>query len=55
MMEMIMIKKRPNNLRGFTLVELMITMVVMLIVGLAVGVVIVDGQSGWNFMYERII
>jgi prepilin-type N-terminal cleavage/methylation domain-containing protein len=54
MMEMIMIKKRPNNLRGFTLVELMITMVVMLIVGLAVGVVIVDGQSGWNFMYERI-
>jgi hypothetical protein len=26
----------------------------MLIVGLAIGVVIVEGQSGWNFMYERI-
>jgi prepilin-type N-terminal cleavage/methylation domain-containing protein len=51
---MIMIEKRPNNRRGFTLVELMITTVVMLIVGLAIGVVIVEGQSGWNFMYERI-
>jgi prepilin-type N-terminal cleavage/methylation domain-containing protein len=54
MMRMIMIKKRPNNMRGFTLVELMITTVVMLIVGLAIGVVIVNGQTGWNFMYERI-
>lgn len=49
-----MIKKRSNNLGGFTLVELMITTVVMLIVGLAVGVVIVNGQTSWNFMYERI-
>jgi prepilin-type N-terminal cleavage/methylation domain-containing protein len=51
---MIMIRKRPNKKQGFTLVELMITTVVMLIVGLAIGVVIVEGQSGWNFMYERI-
>lgn len=49
-----MTRKRPNKKQGFTLVELMITTVVMLIVGLAIGVVIVDGQSGWNFMYERI-
>mgnify|MGYP001047132124 CR=1 FL=1 len=48
------IKRRKNNSRGFTLVELMITTVIMLIVGLAIGVVIVDGQSGWSFMYERI-
>jgi prepilin-type N-terminal cleavage/methylation domain-containing protein len=51
---MIMMKKRPKNVRGFTLVELMITMVVMLIVGLAIGVVIVDGQTGWNTMYDRL-
>jgi len=49
-----MIKKRPKNLRGFTLVELMITTVIMLIVGLAIGVVIVNGQTGWNTMYDRL-
>jgi len=47
-------KQRPRNLRGFTLVELMITMVIMIVVGLAIGVVIVDGQSSWSHMYERI-
>jgi len=49
-----MIKKRPRDPRGFTLVELMITTVIMIIVGLAIGVVIVDGQSSWNTMYDRI-
>ena len=49
-----MINKRPKNIRGFTLVELMITTVIMLIVGLAIGVVIVDGQTGWNTMYDRL-
>ena len=39
---------------GFTLVELMIATVVMAIVGLAIGVVIVDGQIGWNEMYGRL-
>jgi prepilin-type N-terminal cleavage/methylation domain-containing protein len=53
-MRMIMIRKRPKNVRGFTLVELMITMVIMLVVGLAIGVVIVDGQTGWNTMYDRL-
>src|SRR4030042_3524123 len=53
-MRMIMIEKRPKNVRGFTLVELMITTVIMLIVGLAIGVVIVDGQTGWNTMYDRL-
>lgn len=38
---------------GFTLVELMITTAIMAIVGLAIGVVIVDGQTGWNVMYDR--
>jgi len=38
---------------GFTLVEMMITVTIMAIVGLAIGVVIVDGQTSWNVMYER--
>ncbi len=49
-----MTKKRPGIQRGFTLVELMITSLIMVIVGLAIGVVIVDGQNGWNTMYSRI-
>ncbi len=44
----------PRAARGFTLVELMITAVIMVIVGLAIGVVIVDGQTGWNAMYDRM-
>lgn len=47
-------KRRPRPPRGFTLVELMITTAIMAIVGLAIGVVIVDGQTGWNAMYSRI-
>jgi prepilin-type N-terminal cleavage/methylation domain-containing protein len=43
----------PRESRGFSLVELMITMAIMAIVGLAIGVVIVDGQTGWNVMYDR--
>lgn len=53
-MKTIKIKKRPRVPRGFTLVELMIAMVIMMIVGLAIGVVIVDGQIGWNTMYDRL-
>ena len=47
-------KTRPRAARGFTMVELMITATIMVIVGLAIGVVIVDGQTGWNVMYDRI-
>jgi len=49
-----MIKRNGLAARlGFTLVELMITMTIMAMVGLAIGVVIVDGQSSWNAMYDR--
>lgn len=48
------VRKRPKAQRGFTLMELMITTLVMAIVGMAIGVVIVDGQTSWNVMYERI-
>jgi len=34
-------------------VEMMVTMAIMAIVGLAIGVVIVDGQTSWNTMYGR--
>jgi hypothetical protein len=49
-----MIGKRPRFRKGFTLVELMITTVIMIIVAFTIGAVIVDGQIGWNTMYERI-
>ena len=47
-------KKGFRIRKGFTLVELMITTVIMLIVGLAIGVVIVDGQAGYSKMYDRM-
>lgn len=47
-------QKRPTRIRGFTLVELMITMVVMVIVASAIGVVLIDNQRGWSNMYGRI-
>jgi prepilin-type N-terminal cleavage/methylation domain-containing protein len=46
-------RNRPAARFGFTVVELMMTMAIMAIVGLAIGVVIVDGQSSWNVMYDR--
>jgi prepilin-type N-terminal cleavage/methylation domain-containing protein len=47
-------RNRPRAPRGFTLVELLITTLVMSIVGFAIGVVVVDAQTGWNVMYRRI-
>jgi Tfp pilus assembly protein FimT len=49
-----MAQKRQTGLKGFTLVELMITMVVMIIVASAIGVVLIDNQRGWSNMYGRI-
>lgn len=47
-------RKRPRPSRGFTLVELVITAAIMSIIALAIGVVIVDSQSSWNVMYDRV-
>ncbi|KPL23524.1 MAG: hypothetical protein AMJ75_05895 [Phycisphaerae bacterium SM1_79] len=51
---MIIIKKRPGDRKGFTLIELIIASVILVIVGFAMGVVVVDGQTTWNTMYDRI-
>ena len=40
--------------QGFTLVEVMLSTVIMMIVMLGIGAVIVDGQSSWNAMYGRL-
>ena len=49
-----MIDKRSTASRGFTLAELIIAMAIMLIVVLAIGMALVDGQRGWNIQYDRI-
>lgn len=49
-----MITARSKSRCGFTIIELVITTAIMVIVGFAIGVVIVDGQTGWNHMYDRI-
>lgn len=47
-------RKRARASGGFTLVELVITAAIASIVALAIGVVIVDSQSSWNAMYDRV-
>ena len=49
-----MIQIRTNALRGFTIIELMISIVVLSIIAISIGTVIVDGQNSWNSMYNRI-
>ena len=53
-METTMIKKRLTASPGFTLIELIIAMAIMLIVVLAIGIALVDGQRGWSIQYDRI-
>jgi len=49
-----MTRKSTRFRKGFTLIELVITTVIMIIVGFVIGAVMVDGQIGWNTMYEHI-
>jgi hypothetical protein len=48
------VREIRTNRPGFTMVEMMISMVVMIIASLAIGAVIVDGQNGWTKMYNKI-
>jgi prepilin-type N-terminal cleavage/methylation domain-containing protein len=47
-------RARPRAAGGFTLVELAVTAAIVSIIALAIGAVIVDSQSSWNVMYERV-
>ncbi|MBN2180601.1 MAG: type II secretion system protein [Sedimentisphaerales bacterium] len=47
-------KKKHAAPAGFTLVELMITIVFMIIIAAGIGTVILDNQRGWSNMYGRI-
>lgn len=49
-----MIKRKFKSSRGFSLIELITAMTIMLFVILAIGMTLVDGQRGWNNMYERM-
>jgi len=49
-----MLKNRPENLKGFTIVELMTTIVVAVIVILGIGFIVADSHRGWNKMYNRV-
>ncbi len=49
-----MVVKKTGNSSGFTLVEMMITMVIMIISATAIGTVIVDSQNGWSNLYNRV-
>ncbi len=53
-METTMIKKRLTASRGFTLIEMILATAIMVIVVLAIGVALVDGQRGWSIQYDRI-
>jgi hypothetical protein len=39
---------------GFTLVEMMVAMVVMIIAASAIGTVMVDNQRGWSALYDSV-
>ena len=47
-------KKKLTSKRGFTIIELVVTMVISIIVIFGIGVVLADNQRGWNKMYNRV-
>lgn len=49
-----MIHKKLISARGFTLIELITATAIMIFVILAIGMALVDGQRGWNQMYDRM-
>ena len=49
-----MLKKKSANRKGFTLVEMMISVAFMGIITLGVGIVLADTQRGWSTLYNRV-
>ncbi len=47
-------KKRSTASRGFTLIELITATAIMIFVVLAIGMALVDGQRGWNNMFNSV-
>ncbi len=51
---MAMPKKKLTIQRGFTITELMVTVMISTIVMFGIGFMVVDSQRGWNRMYNRV-
>ena len=49
-----MTANRSKTRSGFTLVELMVTLLITSIMGLALGAVVVHGQISWTRMYDGL-
>ena len=49
-----MTRRKQINSSGFTIVELIIAALVIAIVGFAIGAVVVNAQSSWNDMYDKM-
>ena len=47
-------KKKLISQSGFTITELMVTAFISVIVIFSVGILLADGQRGWNDMYNRV-
>lgn len=47
-------RKKVIKRRGFTLIEQVMAMVTGTIVVLGMGTLLVDGQNGWNRIYDRV-
>ena len=47
-------QKKPTTSSGFTIVELIITIAIMMIIGSAIGVAMIDSQRVWHMMYDSI-
>ena len=45
---------KTKKTKGFTLVELMVTVLAAVIVIAGAGIILVDSQRGWNKMYNRV-
>ena len=48
------LKTKTLNYSGFTLIEMIIGMAVMIIVAAAIGGIIVDNQRSWSVLYAQV-
>lgn len=49
-----MSKNKPKTQRGFTLIELMMAIMFLVVFISVVAAILIDGQRGWSTMYNRI-